>query len=71
VLEGDKLAPRVAWHGTHRGDFVGIPGTGAALMMQPVQISRFTDGLASDWWGTADVFGVLHQVGASVAPPAY
>ena len=70
VLEGDKIAARVTWHGTHRGDFVGIPGTGVAVTMQSVQILKFTDGLASDWWGTADVFGVLRQVGASVAPPA-
>ena len=70
VVEGDKIAARVTWHGTHRGDFVGIPGTAVAITMQSVQILRFIDGLASDWWGTADVFGVLHQVGASVAPPA-
>ncbi len=70
VLEGDKIAARVTWHGTHRGDFVGIPGTGVAVTMRSVQILKFTDGLASDGWGTADVFGVLSQVGASVAPPA-
>jgi predicted ester cyclase len=69
VVEGDKLAARVTWHGTHRGDFVGVQGTGAVVAMQSVQILRFTDGLASEWWGTADVFGVLHQVGASIASP--
>jgi steroid delta-isomerase-like uncharacterized protein len=69
VVEGDKIAARVTWRGTHRGDFVGIPGTGARVDMQSVQILRFTDGLASEWWGTADVFGVLRQVGASVDPP--
>jgi steroid delta-isomerase-like uncharacterized protein len=69
VVEGDKMAARVTWHGTHRGDFVSIPGTGAPVAMQSVQILKFTDGLASEWWGTADVFGVLRQVGASVAPP--
>ena len=69
VVEGDKLAARVTWHGIHRGDFVGIPGTGAAVDMQSVQILKFTDGLATEWWGTADVFGALRQVGASVTPP--
>jgi predicted ester cyclase len=69
VVEGDKIAARVTWHGIHRGDFVGIPGTGARVAMQSVQILRFTDGMASEWWGTADVFGVLRQVGASAAPP--
>jgi steroid delta-isomerase-like uncharacterized protein len=69
VVEGDKVAARVTWHGTHQGDFVGIRGTGAPVTMQSVQILKFTDGLATEWWGTADVFGVLRQVGASVAPP--
>jgi steroid delta-isomerase-like uncharacterized protein len=68
VVEGDKMAARVTWHGTHRGDFIGIPGTGAPIDLQSVQILQFRDGLASQWWGTADVFGVLRQVGASVAP---
>ena len=70
VVEGDKIAARVTWHGTHRGDLFGVPGTGAPIAMQSVQILRFTDGMASDWWGTADVFGVLRQVGAQVVPPA-
>ena len=69
VVEDDKIAARVTWHGAHRGDFVGIPGTGVPVDMQSVQILKFTDGVASEWWGTADVFGVLRQVGASVAPP--
>ena len=69
VVEGDKIAARMTWHGSHRGDFVGVPGTGAPVAMQSVQILKFTDGKASEWWGTADVFGVLHQVGAQVAPP--
>jgi predicted ester cyclase len=68
VVEDDKIAARVT-RGTHRGDFVGIPGTGAPVTMQSVQILKFTGGLASEWWGTADIFGVLRQVGASVAPP--
>ena len=69
VVEGDKIAARVTWHGTHRGDFVGVPGTGARIAMQSVQILKFADGMACEWWGTADVFGVLHQVGARGAPP--
>jgi predicted ester cyclase len=34
VVEGDKMAARVTWHGTHRGDFIGIPGTGAPIDLQ-------------------------------------
>jgi predicted ester cyclase len=68
VVEGDKIAARVTWHGTHQGDFVGVPGTGTQVAMQSVQILRFTNGMASEWWGTADVSGVLGQLGARVVP---
>ena len=69
VVEGDKVAARVTWHGTHHGDFVGIPGTGRSVTMQSVQILRFTNGMATDWWGTPDIFGVVLQVGGSIRPP--
>src|SRR3954466_15745510 len=38
VVEGDKVAARVTWRGTHRGVFVGVPGTGAAVELQAVHI---------------------------------
>jgi predicted ester cyclase len=28
VVEGDQVAGRVTWRGTHRGVFVGVPGDG-------------------------------------------
>ena len=69
VVEGDRIAARVTWHGTHRGDFVGVTGTGAPVVLQSVQIVKFADGMVREWWGTADVFGVLLQVGLRVDPP--
>ena len=53
VVEGDKLAARVTWHGIHQGDFVGVPGTGTRVAMQSVQILRFTDGGNSPYAGEA------------------
>ena len=69
VVQGDKVAARVTWRGSHRGAFAGVPGTGAAVELQAVHIVRFADGRAIEWWGTADLFGALQQVGASVVPP--
>ena len=66
VVEEDKVAARVTWTGTHQGDFAGVPGTGVIVELQAIHIVRFAGGLAAEWWGTADIFGALQQVGASV-----
>jgi steroid delta-isomerase-like uncharacterized protein len=72
VVEGNKVAARVTWTGTHQGDFVGVPGTGVVVKLQAIHIVRFADGRAAEWWGTADIFGALQQIGASVVrePPS-
>ena len=46
-----------------------VTGTGAPVVLQSVQIVKFADGMVREWWGTADVFGVLLQVGLRVDPP--
>lgn len=69
VVAGDKVAGRVTWRGTHRGDFVGVPGTGVGVEFQAFHIVAFTGGVAVQWWGTADLLGALMQAGATIGPP--
>jgi predicted ester cyclase len=69
VVEGDKVAGRVTWKGTHRGVLAGVPGTGVEVELQAVHIVRFIGGRLAEWWGTADVFGFLQQVGARIIGP--
>ena len=64
VVEGDKVAARVTWRGTHHGDFLGVPGTGVAVEFAAFHLVRFHAGRAVEWWGTADLLGVIAQVGA-------
>jgi steroid delta-isomerase-like uncharacterized protein len=69
IAEGDRVAARMTWHGTHRGDFVGVPATNKRISMTAFHHVRFERGQAAEWWGTADVFGALQQMGATVAFP--
>jgi steroid delta-isomerase-like uncharacterized protein len=66
VVEGDKVAARVTWRGTHHGEFLGVPATGVAVEFAAFHLVRFSAGRAAEWWGTADLFGVIAQVGAQV-----
>jgi steroid delta-isomerase-like uncharacterized protein len=69
IAEGDRVAARVTWRGTHAGEFAGVPGRGTPVEMSAYHIVRFEAGQATEWWGTADVFGVLRQVGATITGP--
>jgi predicted ester cyclase len=69
LVDGDKLAGRTTWRGTHAGPFLGVPATGSQIEFAAFHIVRFADGLAAEWWGTGDLLTALAQLGATVRPP--
>jgi predicted ester cyclase len=70
LVDGDKLAGRTTWRGTHSGPFRGIAATGRKVEFTAFHIVRFADGLAVEWWGTGDLLTALAQIGATIRPPA-
>jgi predicted ester cyclase len=70
VAEGNRVAGRVTWRGTHTGPFLGIPATGKAVTVAAMHILRFEEGLAVEWWGVPDVYGALTEMGAVFKLPA-
>ena len=70
LVEGDAVAARVTWRGTHRGLFLDVPATGVAVAFCAFHIVRFRAGRATEWWGTADLLGALTQLGVRITPPA-
>jgi len=70
VVEGNKVAARVTWRGTHSGPFLGLEATGKELEIVSIQILRFEDGLAVEWWGVPDLYGAVAQMGGRFEPGA-
>ncbi|HYZ11716.1 MAG TPA: ester cyclase [Actinomycetota bacterium] len=66
VAEDDWVAARVTWRGTHRGDFIGLPATNRRVEFEAYHVVRFADGLATEWWGAADLLGAAEQLGATL-----
>ncbi|WP_426938438.1 ester cyclase [Pseudarthrobacter sp. S3] len=64
VVEGDKVAGRVTWRGTHTGPFLGLAATGKPVTVVSIHVLRFEDGLAVEWWGVPDLYGALIMLGA-------
>jgi steroid delta-isomerase-like uncharacterized protein len=70
VGEDDRLAIRFHVSGEHKGEFMGIPATGRAFVLNGHTIMRFRDGRVVERWTTGDLLGLLSQLGALPAPGA-
>jgi steroid delta-isomerase-like uncharacterized protein len=71
LAEADLVAGRVTWRGTQAGPFAGVAPTGRFVAFEAYHIARFEGDMVAEWWGTADIFGALAQLGAQLgAPPA-
>jgi predicted ester cyclase len=50
LSEGDMVAARVAFHGTHRGEFQGIPPTGRQVTFTSIEVNRVVGGKVEEHW---------------------
>jgi predicted ester cyclase len=64
VAEGDLVITRKRFHGTHEGDFLGIPPTGRDVEMAVIDIVRVRDGRIAEHWNVFDRPGLLEHLGA-------
>lgn len=67
VAEGDRVVTRVSFHGTHSGEYQGIPPTGRRVSYGGIAIDRIQDGKVTEGWHLADDWELLRQLGARLA----
>ncbi|MFI1563955.1 ester cyclase [Streptomyces sp. NPDC020490] len=63
IAQGDRVCTRWSWHGTHKGEFLGIPATGQQVAMTGTTWHRFRDGRIRESWWQYDRAGLLEQLG--------
>ncbi len=68
IAEGEKVAVRDVFRGTHEGDFMGIPATGSRVTMEAIHIYRFSEGKLAEHWVARDDLGMMRQLGVVPAP---
>lgn len=68
VAEGDKVAMRWNAHGTHKGEFQGIPATDRLVSISGITILRVLDGKIIEGWTNEDMLGFLRQLGIDLKP---
>ena len=52
------------YHGTHLGEFFGVPPTGRKIQFETVDVMRVRNGQIAEHWGVANLFSLMQQLGA-------
>jgi predicted ester cyclase len=68
VGEGDLVAQRIHFEGTHAGDFQGLPPTHRKVTFSGLELNRFVDGRVTEHWFQLDALTLLQQLGLVVVP---
>ena len=59
LAEGDQVALRLTFRGTHQGEFLGMPATGRTIEYVSHEFYRIADGLFAEEWICSDL-ATLH-----------
>jgi steroid delta-isomerase-like uncharacterized protein len=62
--EGDRVTTYKTYHGTHRGEFLGVAPTGRRIQFETVDVMRVRNGEITEHWGVANLFSLMQQLGA-------
>jgi predicted ester cyclase len=63
IAEGDTVATRLTFHGTHTGEFQGIAPTGMKVTIPALDMARFESGKLVEHWGGPNQMSLLQQLG--------
>jgi steroid delta-isomerase-like uncharacterized protein len=63
VAEGDTVASRFTWTGTHRGEFLGVPATGRSVVVKGMVLDQLAGGKMSKSRILMDSLGMMQQLG--------
>jgi predicted ester cyclase len=64
LAEGERVAARHTFSGTHLAPFQGLSPTGRRVQIEAIVVVRVQDGQICEQWLSADFAGLLRQLGA-------
>ncbi|HYO49666.1 MAG TPA: ester cyclase [Chloroflexia bacterium] len=68
LADGDKVATRYMYTGTHQGELQGIPATGKQIAVPGIAIDRIVGGKIVERFDILDQMALLQQLGVMPAP---
>jgi steroid delta-isomerase-like uncharacterized protein len=70
LTDGDKVASRFEWTGTHDGPFLGVAATGKPVRVWGIVIDQLKEGRIKNTRIIMDTLGLMIQLGAIPKPQA-
>jgi predicted ester cyclase len=64
IAEGDRVAFRCRYEGTHTADFMGVPASGRHISVGGVGVMRIANGRVAEFWVSPDRMSLMQQIGA-------
>ncbi len=68
IAEGEEVANRFVFLGTHLGEFEGVTPTGKRVEFVGHSIDRVVEGKIVESWVEVDMLGVMQQLGVEPGP---
>ncbi len=69
VVSGDRLVGRFTYRARHTGTFMGIPASGAEIVMRSIDIWRVVDGKLVEHWDEINTAELFAQLGGMPSAP--
>jgi len=69
LAEGDTVANRWTWTGTHKGDYLGVAPTGKKVTLRGISIHRLENGKIAEQWHQTSMLDLMQQFGVVKPPP--
>ncbi len=66
IAEGDMVANRFVFYGTHQGEFMGVAPTGKQVTFKGLSLDKVVDGKIVESFVELDLEDILGQIGAVV-----
>lgn len=68
IEDGDSIAARLTYRGTHRGEIFGLVPTGRSISYSGAAFFRIAGGKVAEGWVLGDLLSLLRQMGARTIP---
>ena len=69
LVDGDTVAVRNTFRGTHTGTYTGIPASGRPVAVSAFHVHRIACGQIAETWNAGDGVGLFRQIGVIPGPP--